>query len=328
MDLCSTAVSALLAAYDTLSPEEQDRFFDEIRQLRLKSLAGDDPDAARYLASLITVAEHLGTVPTTESYKRAQAELVSAGEEVLHVASIIRYYGSWRMAKEALELSGYYNARQIEARFRRRRNRQPRYAREDELREALRACVADLGRAPLVREYEDWCEHKRGQARARGEELWLPSVATFRRRHKTWEKALLRYGIDLRSVYARLEQPGQPRKRLAKVDRYTDETLEETLQACIRSLGRVPLSEQFEAWRRRELKRRRADKIVLPSTAPYRRRFGSWQKALLHFGISQEEIDELLAEAMGKGLKNLAPRFTSPDHLRQSRAVSEDQAAK
>ena len=318
MGLLSAAVSAVLAAYNTLSPEDRDRFFDEIRQLRLESLAACDPDAARYLASLMKVGEHLGAMPTSESYKQAHSELLAADEEVLHVSSIIRYYGSWRMAKEALELSGYYNARQVEARFRRRRTRQPRYAREDELRAALHSCVADLGRAPLIREYEDWCDHQRDQARARGEELWLPSVSTFRRRHKTWEKALLHYGIDLRSVYARLEQPRQPRKRLAKVDRYTDETLEQTLRASIRSLGRVPLSEQFEAWRRRELKRRRADKIVLPSTAPYRRRFGSWQSALLHFGVSRQEIDELLAAATERGLKNLAPRFRSNGSLSEA----------
>ena len=318
----------MLAAYRALPPEEQESLFAKIRQLRLEQLAVADSDAARYLASLVKVAGHLGATPTSENYKQAHAELTAAGEEVLHLSSVIRYYGSWRLAKEALELAGYYRPRMIDARFRRRRTRRPRHTREDELRDALQACAADLGRAPLVREYEDWCEEQRDLARSRGEELWLPSVATFRRRHKTWEKALLHYGLDLRSVYARLEQPGEPRRRLAKVDRYTDETLEETLRACIRSIGRVPLSEQFEAWRRRELKRRRADKIVLPSTAPYRRRFGSWQKALLHFGVSQEEIDKLLTEAIEKGLKNLAPRFTSPDHLKQSRAVSENQAGK
>lgn len=98
-------------------------------------------------------------------------------------------------------------------------------------------------------------------------------------------------------------------RRVGKVHRYREETLRETLQRCADYVGHVPLVVEFDLWRNRELELAKAQgqDISLPSSGPYRSRHGTWSKALLHFGFSQDEIDSAHEEAQAKAIDNVRP---------------------
>jgi hypothetical protein len=69
------------------------------------------------------------------------------------------------------------------------------------------------------------------------------------------------------------------------------------LRDCHDSIGHVPQLAEFEHWRERELELARAkgnDALHLPSDGPYRRRYGSWEKALLALGFTPDEVAERL----------------------------------
>ena len=73
-------------------------------------------DTERVLRSLRAVAVHVGHEPSVDEYKQAREELRAAGEEVEGITRVIRHFGSWRRAKEALALSETTTAKRIEAR--------------------------------------------------------------------------------------------------------------------------------------------------------------------------------------------------------------------
>ena len=78
----------------------------------------------------------------------------------------------------------------------------PRRYSEDELREALAACVAHFGRAPNTADYSWWRERQLELARAqRRDRLHLPTDGPYRERWGGWEPALLHFGYtpDARS---------------------------------------------------------------------------------------------------------------------------------
>lgn len=84
------------------------------------------------------------------------------------------------------------------------------------------------------------------------------------------------------------------RSRLVgKPHRYREATLKEILGRCADDLGHPPLVIEFEHWRYRELELAQAkgEELFLPSSSPYRRRWGSWDKALAALGFSAEEIE-------------------------------------
>lgn len=59
----------------------------------------------------------------------------------------------------------------------------------------------------------------------------------------------------------------------------------------------MPQVAEFEHWRHRELELARAqgdDALHLPSAGPYRRRYGSWEQALLKLGYTSDEVAERL----------------------------------
>ena len=87
------------------------------------------------------------------------------------------------------------------------------------------------------------------------------------------------------------------RRRLGKIWRYTAKTLAETLDQCVNELGEVPQVAQFEDWRTRQLELAKAsgdDALHLPSSGPYRRRYGSWEAALLALGHTPDAVAERL----------------------------------
>lgn len=280
-------------AFAELAPEEQEQAFARISDVRLTRLAGEEGATAEFIRSLRRVADCAGCELTPNLYRQVRRELVAAGEEIADFNAVSRHFGSWRKAKEALGLAEVTTARKIEARFRSRLRGKPHPFREAELEEAMRRCVGDVGRVPLLAEYDEWRQRELALARARGEPFHqVPSPSAFRRRFGSWEKTLLAFGYSPADVYVRLEPPPERRSRLAKVDRHTDETLRLTLRRCADELGHVPLVGEFAAWRRRTLNRGRSRQVVFPSDSPYRRRYGDWERALRHFGFSDEEIAE------------------------------------
>lgn len=286
----TSGADLVAVAFAALQPEEQEEAFARISDVRLTRLAAAEDATAYYLASLLRVAGIAGVDLSPGLYRATRRELVSAGEDIAEFNAVTRHFGSWRTAKEAAALAEVTTTTKIEARLRSRLVGRQRTFRQEELKEALKRCVADLGRVPLLAEYTEWRLKELALARTRGEIARVPSTASFRRRHGTWETALLACGHDATEVYLRLEpQPGR-RYRVAKVDRYSEGTLRDTLMRCVRELGRPPLVEEFAEWRQRELARTRAQEVVLPSDSPYRRRYGSWERALLHFGFDAEAV--------------------------------------
>ena len=135
-----------------------------------------------------------------------------SGEEIAELNTVIRYFSTWRAAKEALELSAVTTPRKIEARFRARLVGKVHRYREDTLRETLQRCAADLGHVPLVIEFEHWRQREIELAKAQGNDLFLPSDSPYRRRWQSWEAALLHFGFTPEAIAERLE-PGRERSK-------------------------------------------------------------------------------------------------------------------
>jgi hypothetical protein len=202
------AADVVAAAYTVLSPDEREEAFVKINDLRLRDLAGADDEVAYYVHSLVRIADVAGGELTPDLYRRARKTLLADGEDVAEFNAVVRFFGSWRQAKEALELAEVTTPRKIEARFRGRLVGKVHRYREETLRETLRRCARDLGHVPLVIEFEHWRQRELELAKSRGEQLFLPSDSPYRRRWGSWEDALLHLGFTPEAVAERLE-PGR-----------------------------------------------------------------------------------------------------------------------
>jgi len=204
-DSLTSGTDLLLAAFRVLDLEEQERALDGMTHLLIERRDGLDSEGHRYLTALRRVAEILGETPAPNDYRRIREELGERGEELPEISRVIRHFGTWRLAKEALALSETTTTRRIEARFRyRKRGKVWRYSSEA-LAEALNRCAAATGRVPLVAEFEHWRERELELAKERGEELHLPSPTPYRKRWGTWEAALRHHGFDEGAIAGRLE---------------------------------------------------------------------------------------------------------------------------
>ena len=203
--MATSAADIFLTVFAALSTDEQEEAFARISTARLARLAADDSETGRYIRALRLVVNHVGGDPSPSDYRAARAELLAEGEDVPEINAVIRHFDSWRNAKEALVRSTDETPLQIEARFRRRLLGKVHRYREDTLRETLERCAADLGRPPLVIEFELWRQRETELAKACGEELFLPSDSPYRRRFGTWENALLHFGFTPEAVAERLE---------------------------------------------------------------------------------------------------------------------------
>jgi hypothetical protein len=204
----TSGTEILAISFQALSAEEQEEAFSRISDIRLTRLAGEENETAHHLRSLRRVAEVVEGELTPDRYIRARRTLVAQGEEIIEINSLRRFFGSWSRAKEAVGLSDVATPTKIEARFRSRRLGKVHRFRDEALREALQRCAADLGHVPLVVEYEYWRQREHELAKARGEELHLPSDSPYRRRWGSWDDALLALGFSESAVLARLE-PGR-----------------------------------------------------------------------------------------------------------------------
>jgi hypothetical protein len=301
-----SAIDALVLVFSALPAAEQDEAHARIADARLTRLATEEDDTARFLAALRRVADLVDGELTTTNYQMVWRRLRDDGDDLPNVSSVIRFFGGWLAAKEALALAEVTTSRRIEARFRARLNGLGPHFAGEELRDALVRCAEELGRPPLLAQYEEWRRKELALARSRGERGRVPSPACFRRRYGGWEKALLAAGFSPDDVYVRLEPDSGRRKSLVKVDRYSDATLRETLLRCALALGHAPLISDFSAWRAKELKRL-GPVAVLPTDSPYRYRYGTWEKALGHFGFSEEQIAARLDR--GRERSNVSLRF-------------------
>ncbi len=134
----------------------------------------------------------------------------------------------------------------------------------------------------------------RKQLLAHGEEIapFGQVVRHFGSWRRAKEAATLSRDVSARRIEARFRS-----RRLGKVWRYTEEMLRETLDRCVDDLGHVPQVAEFDWWRQREFELARAqgnDALHLPSAGPYRRRWGSWEAALLRLGFSPDQVEERL----------------------------------
>lgn len=289
--MAATSGAELVAvAFASLAVAEQEEAFARIVDVRLTRISLEEDERAIYIGALRQVAEATAGDLSPDRYRATQRHLATHGTELPDFNRICRYFGSWRLAKEAVGLAETTTTDKIEARFRSRLVGRQRTFTLAETEAALRRCASELGRVPLVAEYEEWRLKELALARTRGDVGRIPSASVYRRRHATWEAALLACGYSVDEIYVRLEPKPERRSRLAKVDRYSEQTLRDTLLRCARDLGRLPVVEEFEHWRRRELARTRTYEVVLPSDSPYRRRYGGWEAALRHFGFSDDEI--------------------------------------
>jgi hypothetical protein len=204
------AADVVIVAYSALSDEEREEAFTKINDARLSALAGSDDEIAIFIRSLQRVADVVDDELTPTNYRVARRTLLADGEEIAEFNAVVRFFGSWLQAKEALALADVNTPRKIQARFRSRLVGKVHRYREDSLREAVTRCAADLGHVPLVIEYEHWRQRELELAKARGEELFLPSDSPYRRRWGGWEQALLHFGFTPAAIADRLE-PGRER---------------------------------------------------------------------------------------------------------------------
>ncbi len=206
--MSTTAADALVIVFAALDAEEQAEALERMTEVRARREAGEESDTARFIRSLRLVADHVGHQPSVDDYKHARAELVASGHEVESFTRLLRHFGAWRRAKEALALSETTSARRIEARFRHRRVGKVWRFTDDTLGETLARCVEHYGRPPMVSEFDWWRDRELELARAEGNDaLHLPSPSPYRRRWKSWEAALLHFGYTPDQVAERLEQP-------------------------------------------------------------------------------------------------------------------------
>ncbi len=204
----TSGVDLLVLAYLALDPFEQDEALARLQERHLQRQAGEQSETERMLASLQRVAEIAGHSPTVADYRDAvQKEMSEGGPGLEPLSRVIRHFGTWRMAKEALELSETTTARRIEARFANRRvGRVHRYT-EQTLSETLQRCVVELGHVPQLGEFKAWREREIELARAQGNRAFhLPGAGPYRRRYGKWENTLLHFGYSDDAVAARLER--------------------------------------------------------------------------------------------------------------------------
>jgi DNA-directed RNA polymerase specialized sigma24 family protein len=115
------------------------------------------------------------------------------------------------------------------------------------------------------------------------------------------------FGLIPTDTARQIERRVQAR-RTGKVWRYTERQLSDALEACSawwaakRRLPAgerfAPLVSEFDQWREQELElaRARGDHgLELPSATPYRRRWNTWEDALVHFGFTPDQLAERLA---------------------------------
>lgn len=148
----------------------------------------------------------------------------------------------------------------------------------------------------------------------KGEEL--AEFNQLRRYFGSWRRAKEALALSETSTPFKIEARFRARM-VGKPGRYREETLRETLEQCVQALGRLPLVIEFELWRQKEMELAKAQgrELFIPSDSPYRSRYGSWEKALLHFGYPEDEVKGRLEPSAEQNVARLAETaFSKQSH--------------
>jgi hypothetical protein len=179
----TTGAELVAIAFGALAVDEQQEAYERITETRVARLAGEESMTAQTLRSLIRVRHRLGRPPTVTEYRQAWRELKGGDDEVEEVNRLVRHFGSWSRAIEALGLSEVTTARRIDARFRYRRLGKVWKYTGGTLRDTLGQAVDHYGRPMTVAEFDWWREHQLELAKAEDNDaLHLPSPTPYRKR--------------------------------------------------------------------------------------------------------------------------------------------------
>jgi hypothetical protein len=152
---------------------------------------------------------------------------------------------------------------------------------------SLRQVAGYVGRTPTVADYRQ----AQRELTAAGADI-EPFNRLYSYFDRSWARAIEALTLSDDTTPRRIEARFRYRK-LAKIWRYTEDSLRTALQRCAEDLGgRAPMVAEFEHWRQRELELARArgdDTLHLPSATPYRKRWGTWEAALVHFGFDNDQ---------------------------------------
>ncbi|MEJ7567435.1 MAG: hypothetical protein WKF41_04135 [Gaiellaceae bacterium] len=137
----------------------------------------------------------------------------------------------------------------------------------------------------------------------------------------SWRQAKDALSMSVTSTPFKIEARFR-RRMVGKVHHYREETLRETLADCVKALGRVPLVIEFGLWRQKEveLAKTQGRELFLPSDSPYRRRWGTWEAALLHFGYDVTEVKARLEPSRERAIATIRPHQYREDAVLRKRA--------
>lgn len=196
----TSAPEIVAIAFQHLTPAEQEEAYAKIKELRLRRLAGTDAEIARYIKAIGLVQERVDGELSCEDYRDWSPKLRKEGLDVPPFSELRRYFGSWSRAKSAFLMADDETPMKIDARFRARRVGKVHRYRDSVLEETIKRAADYIGHPPLLTEFEAWRQRELELAKARGEEICLPSPSAYRNRHHTWEKALLHFGFSQAAI--------------------------------------------------------------------------------------------------------------------------------
>lgn len=154
------------------------------------------------------------------------------------------------------------------------------------------------GRIPTADDYA------RSVAELRAEGVEIAPRSQVIRHFDSWEgakEALTMWQSPSKMTTARRIEARFKARRMGKVWRYTPETLAATMAHCVADHGRPPRVAEYDWWRRQQLELAHAtgDPFAhLPSANPYRKRWRTWDAALVALGYSPEWIAERLEDGV------------------------------
>jgi hypothetical protein len=215
--MSGTSASEVVAiAFQHLTPAEQEEAYAKIKELRLRRLAGTDAEIGRYINAIAAVQERVDGELSCDDYREWSPKLRKEGLDVPPFSELRRYFGSWSRAKSAFLMADDETPMKIDARFRARRVGKVHRYRDSVLKETIKRAADYIGHPPLLTEFEAWRQRELELAKARGEEICLPSPSAYRNRYHTWEKALLHFGFsqeDIDGVHEAVESEATDRLR-------------------------------------------------------------------------------------------------------------------
>jgi hypothetical protein len=202
------ATDAVLILFTALDETEQQEIADRIATALAMRAVSQESASAPFVRSMARIVEFIGHLPSVDEYRDARDALVQAGEDIETYSRLVRHYGTFRRAKEALDLSKTTSIRNADARFRHRRiNKIWRFT-DETLGEHLARCVEYFGGAiPTLDEHAAWRQRELRLAAAEGNDaLQVPSARPYQERWG-WAGSFEHFGHSPEAIAQRLERP-------------------------------------------------------------------------------------------------------------------------